>query len=147
MNNQIIHTELVKLHQLAGTPHPDIPAHIVEVWADDLKDIPDDSIRECFTQARRENKKYKIPNQAQVLEAWKGMKAKVTDWRTDEPEWKSTFNQEQHNAIMARYPEFQPYFNQKKYDLYDENDIPDADWIASFNRGIRARFGQVGRAI
>lgn len=77
--------ELLKIYIASGDSPPANIDQMIDIWVDDLKDIPQNQISASFARARRENRRFKIIRAGMVLEAWEGLKGAFNraDWDPD----------------------------------------------------------------
>lgn len=67
---ETIKSELIKFWMLINEELPSDFENRVTTWMEETKSIPEKKIAICFQKARLENKKFKIPTIAQVMEVW-----------------------------------------------------------------------------
>lgn len=119
---QIIEEELARLN-------PDIKDQQVDLYAEDLAEIPPDEISAAFRLARRRNLKFKIPTVGQILDAWESLKFKPGDWKGNQG--KELQNVRAHgyftiHSLPAAYmPERWKYLLQQKLN----GEITEDEWI------------------
>jgi len=85
-SSALIKNELGKIFISNGEPLPATFDQMLQVWVDDLKEIPQNQISASFQKARKANSRFRMIKAAHVLEAWEGLKSGFNreDWRVDD---------------------------------------------------------------
>jgi hypothetical protein len=93
--------------------NPDMPQNQIEMYVEDLAEIPAQDVKRSFSLARQRNTRFKTPVVAQILEAYKALDfGSVPEPSKNETRGAYTNAERIHlQQVLAKYPQFRPVFD------------------------------------